>query len=608
MFALESMTHYSMQYFKRLIVFAVLAVASKTAIAQPNTNVDLDKDKPKEYGERKLGSEKTADKKFTIPRRITQNAYTHYNYYFNANNKLNEVIAKAKATNKDDYTQLLPFYNYSLNVTSQDKGEIDSIIYKCTAGILLHDLRNAWIDNLYMILGKAYLLRKDFDSAAGCFQYINYTYAPKDDGYDIPLGSNASNTKGQFTIATKETKNIVQKVVSRPPSRNESFIWQARNYLEQEQVGEASGLLSILRSDPYFPKRLQTDLHEMVAYMFYKQESYDSAAWHLQKSLDNAEDKNEKARWEFLAGQLYQLSGHNDSLALVMYERSIKHTFDPLMDVYARLNIVGLSSGKKKDALKDNLDELLKLAKRDKYEEYRDIIYYAAALLELKRNNYDGAQNNLLKSIKANVDNPKQKAMAFFLLADLNYNRNYFIPSHNFYDSIQTTVLTGLSKEDNDRIATRKPALKTIAQNIETIIKEDSLQMVAAMPEAERALFIKKVLKKLRKERGLKGGGEDEQGSYNTQVTSTKDVDLFGDSKGDFYFLNPGLKSKGFTEFKARWGKRPNIDNWRRQSAMDKISATAKVGGIATTDVDDTGGKTITKTATEEEKEAEEED
>ncbi|MBC7587572.1 MAG: hypothetical protein H7178_04355, partial [Chitinophagaceae bacterium] len=90
------------------MVLVLLAMAEFTAFGQPNTNVDLDKDKPKQYENRKLGSEKTGDKKFSLPRRITQNLYTHYNYYFNANNKLNDIVGRAKAAHKDDYTQLLP--------------------------------------------------------------------------------------------------------------------------------------------------------------------------------------------------------------------------------------------------------------------------------------------------------------------------------------------------------------------------------------------------------------------------------------------------------------------------------------------------------------------
>lgn len=107
-----------------------------------------------------MGSEKTADKKFTVTRRIIQNTVSHFNYYFNANNKLNAVIDQAKYGHKDDYARLLPFYPYSLDVTAQQKTELDSVIYKCTAGILLHDLRTDWVDNFYLLMGKSYFLKR----------------------------------------------------------------------------------------------------------------------------------------------------------------------------------------------------------------------------------------------------------------------------------------------------------------------------------------------------------------------------------------------------------------------------------------------------------------
>jgi TolA-binding protein len=78
------------------------------------------------------------------------------------------------------------------------------VIYKCNAGILLHDLRNDWVDDLYFLMGKAYYLRKNFDSAAQVFSYVSYAFAKKVEGYDVPVGSNASGS--EFSIATKEKK------------------------------------------------------------------------------------------------------------------------------------------------------------------------------------------------------------------------------------------------------------------------------------------------------------------------------------------------------------------------------------------------------------------
>ncbi|OIQ92888.1 hypothetical protein GALL_251830 [mine drainage metagenome] len=577
------MTFLHKHYLLKSFLSAAVLLPAIIDFAQPNTTVNLDKSKPKQYEERKLTSEKTGDTKFSVTKKFFQNTFTHYNYYFNANARLGEVINNAKALNKDDYTKLLSFYNYSLDATAKEKQLLDSVIYKCNAGILLHDLRNDWVDDLYMLLGKAFLLRKNFDSAEQVFQYINYVYAPKDDGYDILLGSNTSNTNGVFTIATKEQKDLIHKITNKPPARNESFIWQARNYIEQNKIAEATGLIAILKTDPFFPQRLQTDLHEIIAYSFYKQQMYDSAALHLQQALNNAADVAERSRWEFLCGQLFQLSQKNDA-AIAMYEKAMKHTIDPFMDVYARLNIVKLSAASKKEnALQSHLNELYKLAKRDKFENYRDIIYYAAALLQEEENKTAAAKNDLLKSIRFNVDNPQQKTKSFLLLADINYNEQSFVNASTLYDSVKTNLLTAPEK---DKVELRKPALKIISKNITNIHLQDSLLHLATLTDAERIAAVKKIYKQIRKEQGLKEIDDGSFGGSSGLLNSTA-TDLFSSGgSADFYFLNAGLKAQGNRDFKMQWGNRPNADNWRRLSAVNRFVSQPNNRNLLSVDVD----------------------
>ncbi len=537
-----------------------------SAMAQPSLpNLSFELIKPKAYEARTLPSEKTGNKKFTKPRRFYNDLVSRFNYYFNANNKLNDALDQAKAAHQDDYTQLLSFYNYNLTETA--KGQMDSIIYKCTAGILLHDLRSDWVDKLYLLMGKAYLYRKDFDSASNVFQYINYAFAPKSDGYDLPIGSNASNTNGIFTISTFENRSLWKKIASFPPSRNESFMLQVRTYIEQDKLVEAGSLLELIRTDPNFPERLQTDFHEMKAYLLYKQEYYGPAADELLLALNNGANKLEKARWEYLAGQLYQLA-HQDTKAISTFERSILHTSDPLMEVYARMNIVSLASATQENAIQKNLDELLKMAKRDKYEMHRDIIYYAAAQLELKRKNYAAAEKLLLTSIKSSVSNPLQKQLSFLLLGDMNYPIKKYGSSHKYYDSILTVLL---KDEDAQRVTERKPALKIISENQDIITREDSLQKLASLTPEEREVFVKKLLKQLRKEKGLKDAENGSVSFGNTLPIANKDAssNLFGGNGSDFYFQNASVKAKGTVDFKSRWGNRPNVDNWRRQTAVN---------------------------------------
>ena len=154
------------------LIVSLLCAAAGVGYAQPTWTFEPfgKEKKPEQYEEKLLPSEKTATKKFTPVRRFIQNNTTHYNFYFNANNRLNAVLERARIANKDDYNQLLPFYGYSLDQTAAQRVELDSVIYKSTAAILLHDLRSDWVDNMYLLIGKSYYLRKQFDSAAMTFQ------------------------------------------------------------------------------------------------------------------------------------------------------------------------------------------------------------------------------------------------------------------------------------------------------------------------------------------------------------------------------------------------------------------------------------------------------
>src|SRR5436190_1285955 len=120
--------------------------------------------KPKEFENRTLRSEKSDQKKFTLSKRFVQNTITHYNYFYNATNKINEILDRAKSMFIDDFSQLIPFYNYTLDATAADSIQLDSISYKAQTGIVLHDLRNDWVDNLYLLWGASYYLKQQFDS------------------------------------------------------------------------------------------------------------------------------------------------------------------------------------------------------------------------------------------------------------------------------------------------------------------------------------------------------------------------------------------------------------------------------------------------------------
>ncbi len=558
-------------YLLWIFVFVHVCVFSD---AQPGTTIYLKK--PEKYENRTLGSEKTTETEIKSFKKFYQNTITRYNYFFNANLRLNEIIERAKQSFTDDYTQLLPYYNYTLDATAADT-DIDSIIYKCNAGILLHDLRNDWVDDLYFLMGKAYYLRKNFDSAESIFLYVNYAFAKKDDGYDIPIGSNV--TGRDFTISTKEKKGFN---LSTPPRRNEDLVWVAKNYIEEGKPYEASAILEMLRYDPNFPARLQPQLHETIGYLFYNAGLYDSAAYHLSKATDMDYNKQDKARREYLTAQLYMAAGIKED-AQKYFVKSADHTVDPYMAVYASLNAINASDDSA-DIVEKKVAALIKLAHKDRYVAYRDLIYYVTAEVQMQNDNYAQAYDFAKQSIKYNTTNPVQRSRSFMLLGDLEYLRPDYLAAKNYYDSVDMSSLA--FEADQQRLTTRLAALQVIAANAKAIKIEDSLQTVARMPEDQRTALIKKTVRQLRKAQGLQ---EEESSTFVNPAVQLQDNNNSGDAasdlfaaqaaaKGDWYFNNSSVKSTGFSTFRSTWGNRPDADNWRRLDALNKQMTAASQG------------------------------
>src|SRR6187549_1141874 len=545
------------------LLLLILCFTFFQAHAQQGFSFDIKK--PDKFDDRVLASEKSESKKFTLPKRFTSNTFTHYNYFFNANNKLNEVLEIAKAAHFDEYTELLSFYNYSLDETAANKEQLDSVIYKSTTGIVLHDLRNDWVDNLYLLTGAAYYLRQQFDSAYLTFQFINYAWARKEkDGYYQTIGSKFDGNNA-FSISTQEKNSLPRKVFSEPPSRNDAFIWQVRTLMAMEEYGEAASLIITLKNDPAFPKRLQSDLEEVQALWFYNANVYDSAAVHLEKALDNATNKRERARWEFLIAQLYQLSGKS-ALAIKFYEKVIGHTIDPVMEIYARLNSIRIDTSGGENYIDKNVADLLKMAKRDRYIDYRDVIYYTIAQIEMERNNLDPAIAYLKKSTENNTTDPSLKNKAFVQMADMAFTLKKYRQARSLYDSVD---LNDPGLKNPREVNERKHFLINLVDQLDIVQRQDSLQKIAALPEEERKNYVKGVVRKLRKEKGLKEDAESSSAILVQIGQQANDKeDLFTSTKGEWYFYNATLKSKGASEFKAKWGNRGNVDNWRRAAGM----------------------------------------
>jgi len=519
-----------------------------------------------EVDERPLPYERLLTTKYNLTRRAYQNTVSQYNYLFYANESLNEIIQNARASNKDEFDELLNFYDYDLGTTS--KSNFDSIIYRCNANIVLHDLRSNWVDDPYLLLAKSYLFHRNFDTAASILQFINYTFDEQKDGQDIPIGSNLRNNNGQFSIANKEDNRIWEN----KNIRNESMLWQARNYIEAGQLNEALSLLQLLQSDVSFPKRLQPFLKEQLAYVYYTMESYENAAIHLTEAIPNAIDNNAKIRWYYLIAQLWQQVDNSDK-AYTWYKKAAQFSANPMVEVYAAINMIRITaqkSNKDWELLANNLE---KIAKKEKYNPFKDIIYYEIAKLAIQNKSFRKATQWLILSIKNNDEHPKQKQNAFELLGEINYNENNFSLAKIAYDSLNGILKTNPQYE---KISLRKKWLETIVSGYNTIHKEDTLQYIYESRMDIKNDFINHWSKRTNEYEKMLTS------LFSRNLASTKNrniqIELVNKisqptQSSFFYFENSPTIYQGKQSFVQKWGERPNIDNWRRKTSIVMASA-----------------------------------
>ena len=565
--------------------------------------------------ERPLPYEILTKKKYTLGRRAYQNTVSKFNYIFHANEELNEIIKDARAYLQEDYTTLIPFYDYDLANTS--KKDIDSIIYRCNANVVLHDLRSNWVDDAYLLLAKAYLFHKNFDTAGSLLQYINYAFDTKEAGMDIPIGSNLRNTKGQFSIATKEDNKFYEN----RNIRNESMLWQARNYFEINSLNEGLSLLQLLKTDAFFPKRLHPFLFEQLAYGYYQSEIYDSAATYLTKALSNAPDKFSKTRWYYLIAQLWEKSDHLDN-AFAWYKKAHSDALNPLISVYAKINLIKIDFKQTKTPWLELANSLQQMSRREKYKPYTDILYFEMAKLAIQNKDIKRANEWLLVAIKKNENGLAQKQKAFELLADINYKSNNYAVATLAYDSLTLILKTN---PDFEKIALRKKWLPMILANDIIIQQQDTLQYIYTLTENMQPTYLKKWelnekykidnLNSLFIDEDKKaalanealnsmgnntnngnnsfgnnygnnnGGnngynnttnnfGNNNYGNNNTGYNNTSNTGQGMSGASDFYFENKNTVEIGKQNFTQKWGNRPNVDQWRRKTSSTIVYKT----------------------------------
>ena len=194
-------------------------------------------------------------KKKGFTHRAYQQTVSRYNGYFNAKEIFKANKTRIYEEHKDDFSEIIPLFVYPDE--SQAKGmypEMDKIIEKTSTVIDRHSMYikkkeyNRWIDDSYMLMGKARFYKQEFFLGEEVFEYVAKAYKNQDARYD-------------------------------------GLIWLARTHLEMGNLGKAESYLTLIEEQGV-PKQYSSDFNALYADYYIRKRNYDEAITKLDLALE----------------------------------------------------------------------------------------------------------------------------------------------------------------------------------------------------------------------------------------------------------------------------------------------------------------------------------
>lgn len=138
-------------------------------------------------------------------KKLYHNTTAKFNGYFNAKELMDASVLAMQSAHQDNYNTILDVYDYvDVEGSTSVNADMDKAIEKLTTVATLHDVSN-YLDDCYVLIGKAQYLKQDYASAVETFQYFEEEFDPKN-----PYGRvYKANNKPK---SAKERRKEVEKV------------------------------------------------------------------------------------------------------------------------------------------------------------------------------------------------------------------------------------------------------------------------------------------------------------------------------------------------------------------------------------------------------------
>ena len=500
---------------------------------------------------------------------------TEYNVLYNGNIALEKGLESLKTTYQDNFWDILPVERVSVNEENETKDQAKNQDFekaeeKAVKAIQKHSMniggseKNPQMDEAYLLLAKARYYDNRFIPSLEALNYILYKYPLSDKIYHAKVWREKVNIRlDNDQIAIKNLKKL----------------------LEDKKISGQD----------------LADANAMLTQAYLNIQAKDSAIATIKIAKETTKNNDEKARYSFILGQLYESLNHQDS-AFAAYESVIQmNRKSPRRYlIQAKIKQAQQFDYKKGDTLVF-VKDYKKLLEDRENRPYLDALHHQFGLFYDKQNDNISAKKQYNKSLKTNSKDKYLVASNYRNIAEIYFRESKYKTAGQYYDSTLVNL--------NDRTREYRK-IKKKRVNLDDVIKyetiaqaNDSILAVVALSDLGRKSYYEEYISKLKKEDEIKAKKAALQAEKEANLAASNSAsgasllksdknnlsdvlknpvtkldpgfsDIGGDKNSGFYFYNQVTVAYGKKEFANKWGKRALKDNWRWSSASNSDTNT----------------------------------
>jgi tetratricopeptide (TPR) repeat protein len=471
--------------------------------------------------------------------RAMQNLTAHFNVLFNAKEILRLKQQSYAEAFVDNYNEFLSVYPDTIAQSQTPDKDIELAQAKANTIISVKE-QSKYLGDAYLVLGKSNFLAANYFNAVEYFTYVIRTFPKR---HDLLM---------------------------------EALVWKARSqmYLNQLPLAKLALDSAILNINPkkhqpadVFAAKLQYDINV---------QDYTDAEQMAKKAIKYTHDKSEELRWTFILAQVLEVNKEPGD-AFKNYTIISKSNASFEMAFNASLNMIRIEDTRNGVKL-SRIDRLLSLLKDPNNNEFKDQIYYQVAMFYVADKNTDNAIKYYKLSVRYSLRNQTQKGLSYLRLAEINFKvKADYVTAKKYYDSTLTSL--PLNYAGYAIIQKTGNNLALLADRLQIITREDTLQALAKMDEKTRLVLIDRMVNDHVLQQQAQANAT--AANLNNSNNNTSGLPGATSNNSSFYFYNTNAVSQGLSDFKQRWGNRKLEDNWRRSNKSSADQTNNASAGIA---------------------------